>query len=143
MKKCKLLFFFLTLFSIKAWGGMLEISDGEMLNKNFKRILRNLEDFYSVNAAQIKILNEDKFFHNILAPSARAQEALAEIRLNEKASITANYSKKPRKLKAHLLELKTYFETLEVEDKLDLKQQVTQILTYTKGLLLILKAIWR
>ncbi|MBN9413091.1 MAG: hypothetical protein J0H12_04125 [Candidatus Paracaedimonas acanthamoebae] len=143
MKKCKLLFIFLTLFSIEAWGGLLEISDGEMLNKNFGRILDNLEDFYSVNAAQIRILNEEKFYQNIMAPSSRAQKALIEIRSNEKASITENYSKKPRKLKAHLLELKTYFETLEIEDKPELKQQVTQILTYTKGLLLILKAIWR
>ena len=143
MKKCKLLFIFLSLFSIEAWGGLLEISDGEMLNKNFGRILDNLEDFYSVNAAQIRILNEEKFYQNIMAPSSRAQKALIEIRSNEKASITENYSKKPRKLKAHLLELKTYFETLEIEDKPELKQQVTQILTYTKGLLLILKAIWR
>lgn len=143
MKKCKLLFIFLTLFSIEARGGLLEISDGEMLNKNFGRILDNLEDFYSVNAVQIRILNEDKFFHNTLAPSVRAQKALAEIRSNEKASITENYSKKPRKLKAHLLELKNYFEALEVDNDPGLKQQVADILNYTKGLLLILQAIWR
>jgi hypothetical protein len=119
------------------------MNDFEREGKYFSRILSNLENFYRVNSDQIKILNEDKFFHNILAPSARAQDALAEIRSNEKASITRDYSKKPQKLKKHLLELKTYFETVEVDNNPVRKQQVTDILDYTKGLLLILKAIWR
>jgi len=136
-------FILLITFSLKAWGGLLEISDGEMLNKNFKRILCNLENFYRVNSNQIEILNEEKFFDNILVSSGRAQEALAEIRSNEKASITRDYSKKPRKLRKHLLELETYFEALEVDNNPVLKQQVTDILDYTKGLLLILKALWR
>jgi hypothetical protein len=143
MKKCKLLFIFLTLFTIEAWGGLLEMDDFEREDKYFNRILNNLENFYRVNAAQIEILNEEKFSQNIQVRSSRVQEALAEIRSNEKASITENYSKKPQKLKKHLLELKTYFETVEVDNNPVRKQQVTDILDYTKGLLLILKAIWR
>ena len=143
MKKCKLLFIFLSLFSIEAWGGLLEMNDFEREDRKFNRILRILKDFYSVNDDQIKILNEEKFFHNIATASSRAQEALIKIRSNQKARITENYSKKPQKLKKHLLKLQTYFEAVEVEDKPDLKQQVTDILEYTKALILILKAIWR
>jgi len=131
------------MFSIKAWGGVLEISDLEKIDRDFSRILHNLENFYRVNADQIKILNEEGFYKNVLTPSARSREALEQIKGNNKANITENYGKKPRKLKKHLLEVKEYFKAVDDHNDPDLKQQVTDILNYTKGLLLILKAIWR
>ena len=128
---------------MKAWGGILEISEGEMLNRNFGRILNNLENFYEVNADQIKILNDESFYQNVAVPSVRAQGALQQIRRNNKAYITEDYARKPRKLRKHLLELKEYFSSFNGNDDSELKQQSTKILKFTEGLLLILKAVWR
>lgn len=143
MRKFIILILLVTL-PLKAWGGVLEMSDLEELHKDFSRILHNLEDFYRANADQIKVLNTEEFFQKpALAPSFKAREALAQIKKNDRTSITQSYSKKPRKLKKHLLELKEYFKSFDDNDDPNLKQQVSNILLYTDGLLLILKSFWK
>lgn len=75
------------MFSAKAFCGILQLTDPEKEQQNFSRILRNLENFYSVNAQQITILNQEKFFDNPQDPSPKSLRALKAIKRNTDASI--------------------------------------------------------
>lgn len=143
-KNLNVLFITFLTYTLRAWGGALEITDNEIDHKNFSRIKGNLEYFYRVNSKQIEILNQENFFQNVSNPSKEAQVALENILNNQSSIITQSYKSKPRKLKSDLQWLKKFFNNLyEENQEPELKQEITSILTYTEGLLLILNALWK
>ena len=131
------LFIIISINNVQASNQVLQLDEDEIDQRSFSRIYNKLVNFYRLNSEQVTKLNAQKFFEDPEHPSALAEQALKEIEKNRKASITQSYFKNYNLLKSHLLKIHGCFKEDQTAEDLD-ASKITDLLTYTNGLFLIL-----
>lgn len=93
-------------FSSQSWSSYLKLGDDEVQNREYARVYRVLNDFFSIHEESIQKLNTQKFFHeeNYKEPTPRMKLALAAIQSDKNSCISRGYGSRQglEKLKTHL-----------------------------------------
>jgi hypothetical protein len=126
-------------FSVQGWcsSQCLILGDDEIQNRQYSRVYRVLNNFFSINKEPINKLNKEKFFYdeNYKNPSLKIKPALAILQKNRDSHISKEYGTRHglRLLKVHLQTINDQLrKTPEVSD-LSL-EQVKLLRGYVAGL---------
>lgn len=122
----------------------LILDDDDVESRTFSCVFRNLKQFFVLNKEDIQKLEEEGFFQPYTYDyghiSSNVRSILTNITTNQKSYIVEDYSKIPSTLKKHLKEIKSYIQNNRTANDLE-EKQVTELLTYTNCLILILRAL--
>lgn len=117
----------------------LSLTDDEIREKSFSRVLGSLRQFYDVNKDDIKTLNQKDFFKNPQY-SPDIGTALHHIRTNNNTYINQDYDEDPKSLRRDLKIIRDYFQQNKGQCDLDTRQGIV-LLQFVNGLLIILNAL--